>query len=883
MQSPPENGRPPNVVRLCGSILELIEQYTNTHEAPSEPDVERFRLEVHHLDRYLDLIERIRCADTDRLPVEEAHLRDVNRLLDRCQRILNKLLESIRRTTLGTDGSNEPWDLNAPTYSLPRVYISFFTRTLQMASTTFNLVYHWKHPMPRDSLIPEWGHLAKAIQGLRESVTQRRRFSEQEECVEERGLLRDVEDCMRSAEESLLMTRPQENGESTMVRFPLPPNGPLRLPVRHGGSSVVSSQHDSRTDEQASDDSDGESIADPEPDVDVAFTSEAYAFIIDHLGRELERDTSNKDYLRAERTYKIMEKRYIDRETNLGISFDNRSELREKLAEIYLFQKQYRKAKRVLVPLVRETPLHADRKWRLYLLLAHARCGLRQLDKAESLARGSLTGRHNLYGKDDLLTQQSAKLVISIYEAQDDNATAMALRGYYCPQTIPPPPPKSALRLTSNPPRQVESSNSSQSSHRPTVPDYRPPQEGEEETPPQSNNRVRWAPDVWVNDSGINARTKTGRTQLIDTIYTGDEEYVKMVLGRNPSVEAPCVDLVNPLMHAVMYGHKGIVQALLDHGARVDATTSGWTALHKATESGDLAIMQVLLAHGADIEAQAPFEYHAPVTDKARWRAIDQDRPDPTTATVSDEKEHSWTPLLRAAYKGDEAAVRLLLDRDASIHARSPTGGTALLHACETLHFATIDLLLMRGSDIHAHDQYGWRPLHRAFVKRSPDSLAVLQRLVDQGCDVNAKCNYRKTPLHNAVEKSDSLAVSFLLNNGADIEARDMAERTPLHTAIESRLESMVRLLLSLGADATAMNRDKDDALAAANHADRKSPEIISLLKQYKQRMKSENSIKSPNGKGAGNRKGSVGGDDGAIGSPKKDKPAWLLGLKKPR
>ena len=139
MQSPPENGRPPNVVRLCGSILELIEQYTNTHEAPSEPDVERFRLEVHHLDKYLNLIERIRGADAGRLPVEEAHLRDVNRLLLRCHRFLYKLLVSVRHTILEADGSNELWDLNAPTFSLPRVYISFFTRTLHMALMTFTL------------------------------------------------------------------------------------------------------------------------------------------------------------------------------------------------------------------------------------------------------------------------------------------------------------------------------------------------------------------------------------------------------------------------------------------------------------------------------------------------------------------------------------------------------------------------------------------------------------------------------------------------------------------------------------------------------------------------------------------------------------------------
>ncbi|KAL8872618.1 MAG: hypothetical protein Q9198_007178 [Flavoplaca austrocitrina] len=698
---------------------------------------------------------------------------------------------------------------------------------------------------------------------------------------------------MKSAEECMTMTRSQENGDSTLSRFPLPPNGTLQLPIRNG-SSVGSSQHDSRTEDQASNDSsDGESIADPQPDADAAdFTPEAYASIIAHLCRELDKDMSTQDYRRAERTYKNMEKRYIDRETNLGIPYDNRHEQREILAQIYLKQGRFPKAKRVLSQLLLSMPLEAARKWRLYYLLSHAYCGLRLLCKAEKWARASLTGREKLLGKDHPLTQESALLVISILEALDD-AAAMGLRELYCPHTIPPPPPKSALRTTSTIQRQRDASGSAQlfpsSSHV-------PPTQGHGEEPQHqnpSNNHVRWAANVWATDSGINAPTKSGKTQLIEAIHSGDEDWVELILGRAPSVEAPCVDSIRPLMHAVIREEKRMVESLLACGAQVDATTSGGTALHKATDLGNLAIMQSLLNHNADIEAKAPFEYRPPLSNQDRIKALALDQPDPTTPI--DDKEIAWTPLLRAASKGDEPAVRLLLDRGASVDARSPTNGTPLLHACESLHVPTVDLLLMRNSDIHAQDNYGWTPLHRALVNRTPKTqdTSLLERLKDHNCDINARCNFKKTPLHLAVEKSDGHAVGFFLRNRGDIEARDAAEQTPLHTAITCRLEPMVRLLLDKGADAMAMNRDGDDAEKAAQHAQRKSPEIIELLGKHKKRLKKENSQqKKSKEKGLESRKGSVGeavrmgNGRAAAGSPvddgsppaKRDKSSRLLG-----
>lgn len=135
MQSPPENQQTPSVLHICHSIQAIIE----AQQAPSGPDVEIFRLEVHTLDSNLNLIDRIRSAEVVRLPVEEVHLQDVNRLLRRCHRILQKLLVSIRQTATQFDDTHEPWDLSGPGFALPRAHISFFTRTLHMALMTFNL------------------------------------------------------------------------------------------------------------------------------------------------------------------------------------------------------------------------------------------------------------------------------------------------------------------------------------------------------------------------------------------------------------------------------------------------------------------------------------------------------------------------------------------------------------------------------------------------------------------------------------------------------------------------------------------------------------------------------------------------------------------------
>jgi Ankyrin repeats (3 copies) len=70
--------------------------------------------------------------------------------------------------------------------------------------------------------------------------------------------------------------------------------------------------------------------------------------------------------------------------------------------------------------------------------------------------------------------------------------------------------------------------------------------------------------------------------------------------------------------------------------------------------------------------------------------------------------------LHRAALNGREAAVRLLLEKEADVDARDEHGWTVLYWSAWDGHEATVRLLLEKGADIDARDEHGRTALHWA-------------------------------------------------------------------------------------------------------------------------------------------------------------------------
>ena len=884
----------PAIVHLCDVLLEVLCAFV--HETSN---MDALCDEIRTLRKFLDLIDRVFKANLPRMDFEEQHYTSVEVLLVRCRTTLSRLA-----AILAASGSNSrEADRHKSTQELPnisessevlllRARIGFYIQIFQMSLQTIKLYYpviekaylgsrltprrvhQWKRQLPQDSIYFQHKDLAEAIQSLKESISRRKdpiANSTQHVSVEEETFLYDIDRCVWSAEVIVNVTTttvyetvqspqkqlsskppgapgevlvprisdkasrnkssapsPKKTTDQKIREFPMPPKGSSKPVIQiHDvmGPGVQSFKHsvevpiifhvnESSTKRRGSFDSESESIFDPEPEFEDQFPPEVYLELISSVRREVEIQKEAGNYHIAEQTHRRAMEYLMDRERKLGIAYDNQTEMHEVLADLYVRQNKLDKAKPLLVRLLLQEEGETDRKWRLYHSLAEIYREKGKLIEAEKFAKRAYIGRERSLDKDDRLLLESVNLLVHLYEMQDKLETAEALRRVYRADSIAPPVPEKSER------RSVK-----------VVPRA-------EEQPGLSPSHVRWAPDILVEPSSIDAPTRSGETPLIAAIETGDHELVQLILQRGASVEARCADQITPLMHAVSHGYSNILELLLNSGAQIESATAGWTALHRAADMNNVAMVRLLLARGADIEGRSPRDFLPKKHPLARLGS-DYDDYDEVDASDGDE---GWTALLRAATNGQEAMVRLLIEKGADIEARSPSNGTPLICAAEGNYGTIVEFLLQNGANVNAEDQFGWKPLHRVMV--SPRGEGTAQMLLSRGADINARCSYQKTPLHHAIEKRNDTMVSFLLTAGADYEARDIAERTPLHTAIESRLENMVHLLLEAGADADAKDKGGHDALEAANRALRRSPEITSLLSKHKKAMRNKAAIR---------------------------------------
>jgi hypothetical protein len=102
----------------------------------------------------------------------------------------------------------------------------------------------------------------------------------------------------------------------------------------------------------------------------------------------------------------------------------------------------------------------------------------------------------------------------------------------------------------------------------------------------------------------------------------------------------------SPLMLAALKGQQDLAAQLIKRGADVNKT--GWTALHYAASSAQLAIISLLIEHSAYIAAESP---------------------------------NGTTPLMMAAMYGSPEAVKLLLQEGADPQLKNQQGLTALQFA----------------------------------------------------------------------------------------------------------------------------------------------------------------------------------------------------------
>ncbi len=141
------------------------------------------------------------------------------------------------------------------------------------------------------------------------------------------------------------------------------------------------------------------------------------------------------------------------------------------------------------------------------------------------------------------------------------------------------------------------------------------------------------------------------------------------VEGHPPAVNSFAADGFYPLGLAAFFGHRQVVEFLLEHGADVHLAARNAqrvTALHAAVARRDAEIVRMLLKRGADPNAR---------------------------------QEKGFVPLHDAAANGEEVIVHLLVEHGARVDARTDDGKTPCDLAAERGHQQVADWLQAQTAD----------------------------------------------------------------------------------------------------------------------------------------------------------------------------------------
>ena len=182
------------------------------------------------------------------------------------------------------------------------------------------------------------------------------------------------------------------------------------------------------------------------------------------------------------------------------------------------------------------------------------------------------------------------------------------------------------------------------------------------------------------------------------------------------------------------------------------------------------------------------------------------------------------TLLIIAARDGQLDFVKVLLRYGANINVRGTIkidgeiidGCTALWVAAINGHLAVLRLLIEQNAEVDARtSRTNTTPLTAAAFHGHLDIVCCL---VENGADVNARNINRNTPLMAACYNGHIDVASYLVENGADIHLEDRIGDTSLHYAVRKGQVEVFDKLLALGAEQKQNHNCLTPLLQASNN-----------------------------------------------------------------
>ena len=192
-------------------------------------------------------------------------------------------------------------------------------------------------------------------------------------------------------------------------------------------------------------------------------------------------------------------------------------------------------------------------------------------------------------------------------------------------------------------------------------------------------------------------------------------------------------------------------------------------------------------------------------------------------ADIDHQNRDGVTALILSSQQGHGWIVQALLARGAEIDIQDWLGSTALMHASGEGYEGVVQALLARGAEIDIQNRVGWT----ALIQASWEGHGwIVQALLAEGAEMHHQSRYGWTALIRSSENGHEGVVQALLAKGAEIDIQNKYGATAVTIASLFGNDRIVKTLLAKGANVELRARDGATALKKS-----KTQQIKQLLR----------------------------------------------------